>query len=213
MSEAADQEGAREFRRKNMFLSAILQTPSGKQPVRVRNMCASGAMIECAEPPMEGLSVKLRRGSLHASAQVIWSRDGRCGLNLASTVNVDDWLAPAANSRQAEVDAIFSRLPGAANECQADLATGERLDAGIGEATNILADLLRMVGEQFAKDPVILANRALELQTFDAAVQLLEIIGSQDAGGIARGLGNSTGTCRHLLHAIVRKASNTHRRD
>lgn len=213
MYKTADQEGAREFRRKNMFLSAVLETPLGRQSVRVRNMCTSGAMIDCSEPPAEGLLVKLRRGSLHTTARVIWSRMDRCGLNLVSTVNVDEWLAPSANSRQTEVDAIFSRLPYAANEARADLKLGEQLEAGIGEATIVLADLLRTVGERFAKDPVILANRTLELQAFDAAIQVLTAIGSREAGDIDRGLGNSTGTCKHLLQAILRKATSKDRTD
>lgn len=213
MSEAADQGSAREFKRKNMFLSAVLETPLGGQPVRVRNMCASGAMLECAEPPTEGLSVKLRRGSLYTNARVVWSREGRCGINLASPVNVDDWLAPSANSRQAEVDAIFSRSPCRGFKWQANLCAAEPREPGIVEATSIVADLLRTVGEQFAKDPVIVANRALELQMFDAAVQVLEAIGSREADTRANRLGNSTGTCRQLLKAIQRTASEKGRTD
>lgn len=201
MSESADRKDERQSERKNLFLSAVIDTPFGRRPARIRNMCASGAMIEARDIPEEGSFVSLRRGSLHVRGCVAWRNHDRGGLALSSAIDVDAWLAPPANSRQAEVDAIFHRPLSASD--RTETVADEPQDRDVAEALSVLGDLLRAVGDRFARDPVILANRTLELQAFDVAAQVLEALAGGTNGASSR-VPNAVGACRHLFLAMER---------
>lgn len=204
MSQVYDLKDLRRSRRKNVFLSAVVETQTGKYPIRVRNMCATGAMIEGADLPKEGSAVMLRRGSLQAHGHVAWCRNGECGLLLVTPVDVERWLAPPANARQAEVDAMFGRSTAVhSKEAIACVAIAEPPDPTILRAVAILADLLRAVGDRFTRDPIVLTNYTLEMQAFDVAAQALEAMAQQGADPTANRLGNATEACKHLVEALV----------
>lgn len=201
MSEVADRKDERQSERKNLFLSAVIDTPLGRRPARIRNMCVSGALVEAPDIPEEGSFVSLRRGALHARGRVAWRTHDRGGLALSSAIDVDAWLAPPANSRQAEVDAMFHQSLSAI--VPIETVGDEPQDRDIDDAFRVLVDLFQAVGDRFARDPVILANRALELQAFDVAAQVLEALARGSSGASCR-LPNAVGACRHLLLALER---------
>lgn len=96
--------------RTNMFIAAALLLDGVSAPVTIRNLSTLGALIEtpCVTAPAAPFS--LQRGSLIASGTVAWSTKNRCGLRFESPVSVRDWMAPPANSRQAQVDATIAQI-------------------------------------------------------------------------------------------------------
>ena len=202
MSQDGSRQETRRAKRKNMFLSAVIDTPSGRSAARVRNLSPTGAMIESAQLPEQGSSVRLRRGSLHVSGRVAWSGGGRCGLELTSAIDVADWLSPVPNTRQAEADAIFAGYSPSPFDEPSKL-TADPLDpSNFFEAADLVASLLRAVGDQLSRDPVILATRALELQAFDLAVQTLEAMASPQLNSNSDRLRNAASACEELLQAL-----------
>ena len=80
--------------RKNLFLGATLQVPgAGQRAVRVRNLSASGARVECADPPSRGTTLFLCRGSVMVAAEVAWVAAASCGLRFAEPVEVGQWTS------------------------------------------------------------------------------------------------------------------------
>ena len=71
---------ARRGPRFRVLLVARLLTTSGERNVKLRDISANGAMIEGDRLPAPGTDVLLRRGSLELIATIIWTRDGRAGL-------------------------------------------------------------------------------------------------------------------------------------
>lgn len=95
---------ARASPRTNLFLAAALHAPRYSAPVRVRNMSATGALVEAAAVPDAGTEIRLVRGSLAIPGEVAWSAAGRCGLHFSSLVSVHEWMVPPANREQQRVD-------------------------------------------------------------------------------------------------------------
>ena len=71
---------ARRGPRFRVLLVARLFTTSGERNVKLRDISANGAMIEGDRLPAPGTDVLLRRGSLELIATIVWTRDGRAGL-------------------------------------------------------------------------------------------------------------------------------------
>ena len=71
---------ARRGPRFRVLLVARLLTTSGERRVKLRDISAEGAMVEGDRLPAPGTDVMLRRGSLEQIATVVWSKDGRAGL-------------------------------------------------------------------------------------------------------------------------------------
>lgn len=203
MGQIATQTEAREHARKNMFLTAVLDTPSGRCTARVRNMSATGALIEAAMVPAKGAPVKLLRGSLQVIGHIAWSASGQCGVRFKSPVIVNSWLSPLRNSHQIQVDTLRDRFASEGNQ-QSYSPALERTGCAptIGVAAKLVADLLIVIAGQFCKDPVILANRPLELQAFDVAVQALDAMSSRTTNPTNNQLGKATAACSRLLELL-----------
>jgi hypothetical protein len=100
---------ARAEARSNVFLTALIDTPEGTLPVRVRNLSPCGALLEGHVLPVEG-EILLRRGHLYVSANVAWRHDGYCGLHFNSTIEVTAWLKRIGHQGQERVDQIMASL-------------------------------------------------------------------------------------------------------
>jgi hypothetical protein len=100
---------ARAESRSNVFLTALIDTPDGPLPARVRNLSSRGALLEGPVLPIEGL-IRLRRGDLHVRARVAWRRDGYCGLQFDSTIEVPAWIKRIGHQGQDRVDQIMASL-------------------------------------------------------------------------------------------------------
>lgn len=61
--------------------------------VTVRNVSRRGLLLELRDPPARGTFVEVRRGKAIVIGQVLWVRDGRCGLRAQDTIDLTDFLA------------------------------------------------------------------------------------------------------------------------
>lgn len=161
--------------RSNVFVIATLYYAAGQAPVRVRNLSPGGALVEGSGLPHPGSRVRLRRGQLQASGEVMWSSNGRAGLRFAGSISVADWLPSAGSpSAQQRVDElVFDVKHGAA-------AKGEALTADSlctsGEAAlelGLLADGLALLSEQLAEDAHVVECFPDHLQAIEATAQRL----------------------------------------
>src|SRR5689334_6559710 len=78
--------------RSNIFVMATIYAAGSSTPVRVRNMSPSGALVEAAELPPAGTSIRLSRGSLEVIGDIMWVDEHRAGVRFAGPVRVGDWL-------------------------------------------------------------------------------------------------------------------------
>lgn len=96
----------RRAERTHLFLVATLAFGRASTPVRVRNLSATGALIESADLPPKGTAIILRRGALEAVGSVIWSEPGKAGLAFSEPVAVSGWLPTKEAKRQTHIDQI-----------------------------------------------------------------------------------------------------------
>lgn len=193
----------RERARKNMFLSAMLQSSTGNCPAIVRNLSASGAMVEAAIVPDEGAAVRLVRGSLCASGRIAWRSNSRCGLVFSSHANIDSWLAPDCNNAQMSVDRLVYGYNSQSSKLLSDEPVGPTLFMpAIVEAASCVAALLRAVGHRLADDCSLIAAHSAELQAFDVAAQALEAMQPHSDGRSGDHLSNAVAACGQLLRII-----------
>jgi len=90
--------------RTHLFVSAALCWAGTSSPVHIRNMSATGALLEGAPLPGPGASAMLKRGPLSAKVEIVWTADRRAGVAFASTVQVADWMSRTPPQHQARVD-------------------------------------------------------------------------------------------------------------
>lgn len=102
------------------MLAATIAAGPVSAPVRIRNLSEAGAMIDGPALPDAGSTLTLNRLELSVAGTVIWNRGGRCGLRLASTVAVDDWIAGVRSTAhptslgQMRIDKIQAAIRGGA---------------------------------------------------------------------------------------------------
>ena len=172
-AESATPEDRRD-ERTHLFVIGTLYFGRSSAPVRVRNLSATGALIEGTSLPHVGTEIILRRGDLKASGIAVWVASGRAGLSFKSPVAVSSWLPTKEPSRQRHIDRfvfglkhaglaanVAHALPieGAGLSMPAVVAGLERLQAELGQ----LADKL-------AQDVVLVATHP-EVQFLDEAAQ------------------------------------------
>ena len=177
--------------RKNLMLTASIESETLSAPVRVRNLSESGAMIDGAALPVVGAKVVLRRADLSTAATVMWREGGRCGIKFDNVVaSVDEWVAGKQNPPgqaqygQARVDAIQSAVrAGVELQPEAPSATGaglsgKDLDARIAEEIDFLRRLIDNLGEELTDDPIVVQRHLQAVQTLDRASQILGHLGA-----------------------------------
>jgi len=178
-----------------MFIAATLYWDQHREPVKVRNMSLTGALVEAQIVPATGTEVHLVRGSFRAEGRVMWADKNRCGVHLAAQVNVRDWLAPPTNSEQQRVDQIVALVKAGAVPLPTGTFTGkgerpelpasltsDQLTHDLGLVSQLIEDL----GDDLASEPETLMNHATKLQNLDIAMQMLAAICSElsaDDGG------------------------------
>jgi hypothetical protein len=174
---------ARQAPRTNTMLAASLEFGGERHPVFVRNLSATGAMVEGKLLPLAGDDVVLHRDQQSIVSQVAWVANNRCGLAFGVQVKVDALIKRApgaigpAPAHQARVDAIQRALRDKSavpsfTETEALVgagAVGKRLVDEIGYAHR----LVDAVNDALSNDGYVLARHAVILQQLDEAEQLL----------------------------------------
>lgn len=184
-SSPARQSDARVAPRTNMFIAATMCWEQHRNPVKVRNMSITGALVESPVVPTTGSSVLLVRGSYSAAGRVVWADKNRCGLHLTASVNVRDWLAPPSNTEQLRVDQIVALVKAGAVPIPTESFTGrserpalpaslsnDQLTCDLGLVSQLIEDL----GDDLASEPETLMRHANKVQNLDIAMQMLAAI-------------------------------------
>jgi hypothetical protein len=169
--------------RSSIYLAAALYCDGSSSPVKIRNISATGALVEGGTVPGQGSLVQLVRGGLIVHGLVAWTAEGRCGLKFSGSVDVRKWRAVPGNAEQHRVDevvrlvkagAVPLPLPPLAH--QLDQA---ELDA---PATDLSGDLKRVsvllesLGATLSGDPDVVERHGAALQSLDIAVQVLAAV-------------------------------------
>lgn len=166
----------RHHERTHLFLAASLHSTAGSCPVHVRNISASGALIEGAIVPNKGDRLILKRGSLEASADVVWKVGRKAGISFHSVIIVSDWMGRQPSAHQGRVDAMVQAIrsgardgAGGAGDPQAAAAAQPSVEAELEELGRTLTAL-----EQGLLGDVILFATHPEIQLIDVARQAVE---------------------------------------
>lgn len=171
--------------RTHLFLVATLSCDGACNPVRVRNLSATGALVEGASLPPEGSDIALRRGALEAAGNIIWLEPGKAGLRFTGLVDVQAWLPFKESRLPTEVDPIaFGRkhagYPKNATAAPAVEKAAMTVPAAVAELLALRADLERL-GGKLAADAMVLARHP-EVKFLDAAAQhigrIIAVLGS-----------------------------------
>jgi hypothetical protein len=190
--------------RKNLMLSAMIESAGTRVPVRIRNLSETGAMLDGATLPDPGASLVLLRAEITVGATVIWREAGRCGIHFDNVAaSVDEWVTgkrpPSFNGQQgqARVDAIQNAVragaPMVAEPAPAVGAlTADELERRVAEEIIHVQRLIDALGEELVEDPLMLQRHMRVLQNLDRASQILEhvgtVLGASDRLAAANGI-------------------------
>jgi len=93
--------------RTHLFMVALLGAGAAAMPVRIRNLSASGALIEGANLPAAGAAVTIRRGGLSVEGALAWRSSNQAGVGFASNISVPAWLPKNGGSKQSAIDRLM----------------------------------------------------------------------------------------------------------
>jgi hypothetical protein len=96
--------------RSNVFLSAVLESDGRSGAVRIRNISASGALIEADRLPSEGGRTTLIRGQLRASGVLAWKNARSGGLTFDEPIAADEWIRRIGHEGQEQVDSAIASI-------------------------------------------------------------------------------------------------------
>jgi hypothetical protein len=168
--------------RSSIYLAATLYCDGASTPVKIRNMSATGALVEGLVVPGVGALVQLVRGGLIVHALVAWSAEDRCGLKFSGSVDVRQWRAAPTNGEQARVDEVVRLVKAGAVPlpvpCFAE--TYETADPGAQLSGDLrrVCGLLDKLSEVLASDPQVVTRHGPALQNLDIAIQVIAAVGA-----------------------------------
>lgn len=173
--------------RSNMFVVAALTSADASGPVRIRNLSSSGALVEGGALPAAGEPVRLNRGSLSVSGQIVWRREDKAGIKFSSSISVPLWLPTGrAPARQQRVDEIVFRYQAGAAPTAPALPRTLEIQEGAVDVRATLLELRAVINaaaEELASDSSLAARHVKALQAIDVAGQALEqLAGNLNAG-------------------------------
>ena len=149
----------RETARVNLFMAATLHSSGVETAVKIRDLSATGAQIECSLLPAVGSSMTLTRGRLSVHGHVAWCTERRCGLHFSTRIAVADWMANPVNREQQRVDHVVALVKaGAAPLAPRASVPAPQVAAGVddvGEDLRRVSRLLGSLGDALANDPAI----------------------------------------------------------
>jgi hypothetical protein len=84
--------------RKPVRIVVRLVTDAGWTNAEIRNVSSGGLMATCSSPPARGSYVELRRETYSVIGRVVWSSDGRFGIQAQQKVSLPHLTHPAPRS-------------------------------------------------------------------------------------------------------------------
>lgn len=163
--------------RVNLFMAATLHASGVETAVKIRDLSATGAQIECTLMPDIGSAMTLARGRLSVQGHVTWCTERRCGLHFSTRISVPDWMANPVNGEQQRVDHVVALVKAGAVPLAPRASVPARPVAakadGVGEDLRRVSQLLENLGDALANDPAIVTQHGTTLQNLDIAMQTL----------------------------------------
>lgn len=164
------------------YLAATLYCDGACSAVRIRNIAATGALVEGGPEPSAGTLVQLVRGELIVHGLVAWSAEAQFGLKFSGCIDVQEWLAAPGNRRQQWVDGIVNLVKAGAVPLPVE-ALGRPEDDGKPMSTADLpgdlghaSELIGNLGEVLANDLDIVIRHGEALQILDIAKQIVDAV-------------------------------------
>lgn len=183
---AADARGAD---RASIYLAASLYCDGSPSPVKIRNISATGALLESGVVPSVGALVQLVRGRLIVHGLVIWSAEDRWGLKFSGSVDVQEWRASPSNIEQQRVDEVVrlvraGAVPFPAPPPAHSRNPDEAADPAAQRSADLrrVSDLLEDLADALAGDAEVVARHGPVLQNLDIAMQVLAAVDGMSAG-------------------------------
>ena len=158
--------------RSNLYFAAQLIGLGSRQPVTVRNLSATGALVR-AQGPLQDLGpICLMRGDLRARGTLAWLDGRNGGISFFEPIDLDQWAPGVASDARPDAacdagPAIRLRAPAGPPDPRSFL------DACIAEELAFAARRIEALGSELADDPVIAIRHAGRLQDIATTVQVL----------------------------------------
>lgn len=156
--------------RSNVFLGAVLYAGSKSCPVRIRNLSASGALLDGANLPNGGAKVRLQRGNVCAIGEVAWKRGNLAGIRFAQPILVPEWVKPTGHAGQRRVDMVVAAV-------RDDLTVGPKPESTMSAedppSLKLLSHELQQICQTVTDLPNISITLAEVVARIDAVAQAL----------------------------------------
>jgi hypothetical protein len=169
-------EDGRAAPRSKLLLAAALRVTGGASlNVMIRDLSATGALVEAPRVPKFDSDVELVRGSLVATGSIAWAQEGRCGVRFHAPIDLEAWLPNRVLSAgQLRVDKIQASIrSGEASATTGALKTAQiDVTARVAQELGYVSRLLESLGNDLATDRMT-ARHGAQLQNLDIAIQLL----------------------------------------
>jgi len=172
------------------MLSADIECRGLKSVVRIRNLSASGAMLDGPVLPEVGETLTLRRMEFQIEASVVWRAAGRCGVSFDGVASVEDWIAGRGHGMscletgQARVDAIQAAIrrgdPLMTDDttATAEATAPDAINERVAEEIAYVRRMLDAIADELLDDGIVMQRHAQALQNFDIASQILRHLGT-----------------------------------
>jgi hypothetical protein len=172
--DTTDDDDKRFDPRSNIFVIATLYGGGAPAPVRVRNMSRHGALVEAAALPPIGTPVRLCRGSLSVTGEVMWVDEGKAGLHFGSMTSVGEWLPGGKRGigQQMADELVHQARLGEVPALNA-AANIETEPCPMSVELQRYAAELEQAGGELAADAEIAGRYAASLQAIDGVAQAL----------------------------------------
>lgn len=163
---------ARHEPRSNLYVAAKIASAEACGPICIRNLSASGALIEGGSLPPRGARVRVSRGSLSATGTIAWREGGRAGVRFDSAISIGAWLPGGTRTQQQRIDeAVHAYKTGAPS--LPHLAAAPDPNADVAAELRDLEQKLRAIAEEFAADVLVCERHLSAIQVIDIATSRL----------------------------------------
>ena len=152
-------------------------------PVHIRNLSASGALVEGHALPDAGTAVSIRRAKLEVGGIVAWKSANQAGIAFHRAIFVPSWLPGTSASRQCAIDSfVFDSKAGprgGTRQPETPDPPAGAVPAAPGAAAQALAELAALkteliaLGEALCGDVILVATHP-EIQAIDIAIQRVD---------------------------------------
>lgn len=163
----------RAHERTSMFVLAGMTTGAYSGPVKIRNMSPAGALIEGETLPQVGEKLRIVRGQLTASGEVVWRQSNKAGLQFATEIYVPAWMPAGASTKQQEVDRIVQQAKDGRTEPSPPRPPQSGPPPVTHEQLVELTEAIDALADELADDEHVIAAHGARLQALDLAAQTL----------------------------------------